>query len=172
MRFSAILSLAAAATAVTAFHIPLGQIDGVYDSDPKNRTAAVRGAAIEKRSGAVNCHADKGIPDNNNNGAAATNLTNHAAPAQQSAVTETSTPLWAVPCPISATTNPISKCAPVATLGRPSPTSAISVATILPAGWETYFDSDGEDSYGYEWFRTSPGNNFCGRGTNGKRNLE
>ena len=60
----------------------------------------------------------------------------------------------------------------------PSDQGSVVTATSLPVagmqhdcfpGYETYYDSDGDDSYGYEWFCISPGNNFCGRGTNGKR---
>jgi len=92
MRFSVLVSVVTAATSVTAFHIPVGPADGVYEvsysvdgtenhilqasPDLQNRTVAIRGATIQKRSGVVTCKPNEGNLNSNDNGAAATDLAN------------------------------------------------------------------------------------------------
>ena len=183
MRFSIILPLVAA---VAAFHIPDGKVDGVYEvsysaDGTENHTLisngdapqniAMRGASratINKRSGVVTCKPNEAILNNSDNGRAATLLANQCG---NGATVRGGYDYYSIiGCSVSYFCNFKSNTQVCTSLNAWTSFNNINNACgVNIPGYETYYDSDGDDSYGYEWFCTSPGNNFCGRGTNGKR---
>ncbi|KAH8879056.1 hypothetical protein GQ53DRAFT_739310 [Thozetella sp. PMI_491] len=186
MRFSVLVSLV---SAVVAFQIPTGTTDGVYevsyaedgseihtrisDVNITKRAFAIRSATAEKRtgSGVVTCLGFEGNLNPNDNGAAATALANQCGPG--AAVGSGRDFYSIVGCSVAYFCNlkdHTQVCSSVGAWQSFNDINNICGANI--PGYELYYDSDGRDQYGYEWFCTSPGNKFCNRGTNGKRTLD
>ncbi|KAI1194915.1 hypothetical protein F5X97DRAFT_327012 [Nemania serpens] len=175
MRFSVLFSLMGA-VAATSFTIPEGQLDGVYgvsynadgsenhtrlaDISTELRTVAIRGATIEKRSGVITCDPREGGLNSGDNGAAATSLANQCG---FGAAVGAHLNYYSIKgCSVAYFCN-FKKHSQVCTSTNAwnSFNDVNNVCGANVAGWEKYYDSDGNDQYGYQWYCTYPGSSFC-----------
>ncbi|KAI8944744.1 hypothetical protein F4801DRAFT_570617 [Xylaria longipes] len=175
MRFSSVLLCITGALA-TSFHIPQGQLDGVYgvsynadgsenhtrlgDIETELRILAIRGATVQKRSGVITCDPNEGGLNANDNGAAATSLANQCG---FGAAVGAHLNYYSIKgCSVAYFCN-FKKHSQVCTSGNAwaSFNDVNNICGSNVAGWEKYYDSDGNDQYGYQWFCTYPGSAFC-----------
>ncbi|KAK0723337.1 hypothetical protein B0T26DRAFT_801902 [Lasiosphaeria miniovina] len=175
MRFS-VINMLALAGAAAGFYVPAGQASGVYavsynedgsenhtrlgDVDTAKKVFAVRGETLAKRTGAVTCDPTEAVLNGNDNGAAATALANQCGAG--AAVGARLNYYSIVGCSVAYFCN--MKSHPQVCTSGNAWASFHDVNDRCGAnvpGWEVYYDSDGDDRYGYQWVCTYPGSHFC-----------